>query len=856
MRGNLQNRLSLVLWGSAVLAFILLIIGVGVFHHFTLEQRARHIMEPYAQMIAVGTDTAVAFQDPTRAQEILDTLERNPDILGAQIVLDSGALLASFGPMSLTLPQPWEAVPDGVYVGDDRVVLLQALPRGGRLRLGMSKEALSRETYQVLWLVGAGMLVLVAATYGQMTVLQRTIVRPITSLTKAAELIRDRADFKHRVPAAGSDEIARLGRSFNAMMEVIQEREENLRQLSVLQHAILNNAAHAIISATPDGVVTTFNPAAERMLGYTVDEVVGKQTPVLWHDDKEISQRARQLSETLGEQIEPGFEVFVARPKRDLSEESEWTYLRKNGSRVPVQLTITALRDGAGEIMGFVGLAYDLTERKRAEEQLRRHKDELERTVQQRTQELILARDAAEAANKAKSVFLANMSHELRTPLNAILGFSTLIGRDPVLSPGQRENIKIINRSGTHLLTLINDVLEIAKIEAGKLQLEISAFDFGNMVRDVADMMRWRAKTKDLDLDLEMSSECPRYLKGDESRMRQILINLVGNAVKFTETGGVTIRFGTQSKNGQMLVIEVQDSGPGISEEDQKRLFNPFVQLTEGGEQQGTGLGLTITRQFVELMEGNISVESAPGKGSLFRVELPIEPTDRSDTIAADSKLPGEIVGLAPGQPKYRILIAEDQHENQLLLERLMSVIDMEVKLANNGEQCVKLTREWSPDLIWMDMRMPVMGGEEATRLIRRQPGGEKVKIIAVTASVFKEEQQEILAAGMDDFIRKPFRFGEIYDCLARQLDLKYLYREKAKEAATPTVLSPQMLSALPTELCEELSDALKILDSENIARIIGEITKIDSELGKTLSRMCEYFDYQTILDALEQRSG
>jgi CheY-like chemotaxis protein len=369
-------------------------------------------------------------------------------------------------------------------------------------------------------------------------------------------------------------------------------------------------------------------------------------------------------------------------------------------------------------------------------------------------------------------------------------------------------------------------------------------------------MMRWRAKTKDLDLDLEMSSECPRYLKGDESRMRQILINLVGNAVKFTETGGVTIRFGTQSKNGQMLVIEVQDSGPGISEEDQKRLFNPFVQLTEGGEQQGTGLGLTITRQFVELMEGRIGVESAPGKGSLFRVELPIEPTDRSDTITADSKLPGEIVGLAPGQPKYRILIAEDQHENQLLLERLMSVIDMEVKLANNGEQCVKLTREWSPDLIWMDMRMPVMGGEEATRLIRRQPGGEKVKIIAVTASVFKEEQQEILAAGMDDFIRKPFRFGEIYDCLARQLDLKYLYREKAKEAATPTVLSPQMLSALPTELCEELSDALKILDSENIARIIGEITKIDSELGKTLSRMCEYFDYQTILDALEQRSG
>jgi PAS domain S-box-containing protein len=852
-RWNLQNQLSLVLWGSAVLAFFLVIAGVGVFHHTTLEKRARQIMEPYAQMIAVGTDAAVAFQDPKRAQEILDTLERNPYILGAEIVLDDGMLLASFGTLSKEVPQQGESMWDGVDVGADMVVLRQTLPRGGRLRLGMGKEQLRRETYQVLWLVGAGMLVLAAATYGQMIVLRRTIVRPITSLTKATELIRRKSDYQHRAPTAGSDEIARLGRSFNAMMDVVREREENLRQLSVLQHAILNNAAYAIISATPEGLITTYNPAAERMLGYTVEEIVGKQTPVIWHDMQEIESRARELTEELGEEIEPGFDVFTARAKRDMQEEAEWTYICKDGSRVPVLLSISALRDQTEQIMGFVGLAYDLSERKKAEQALKLHKDELEHTVQQRTKELMLARDAAEAANKAKSVFLANMSHELRTPLNAILGFSALIGRDPDLSARLQENIAIINRSGEHLLTLINDVLEIAKIEAGKLQLEISSFDFGSMVRDVADMMLWRAKGKGLQLVLEMSSECPRYLKSDEARLRQILINLVGNAVKFTETGTVTIRFGTYFQKGNYLRIEVEDTGPGISEKDQKRLFNPFVQLAEDGVQQGTGLGLTITRQFVGLMKGSISVESTPGKGSRFRVELPIELIDRTDAVIADSKPPGVITGLIPGQPKYRILIAEDQPENQLLLERLMNEIDLEVRLANNGEQCVALYKEWRPDLIWMDMRMPVMNGEEATRRIRELPGGDKVRIVAVTASVFKEEQQKILAAGMDDFVRKPFRFSDVYDCLARQLNLRFQYTAVSTEDSAQVKLTSKMLSGLPDEQRTELRDALLVLDSERIAAVIDGIVGIDAELGATLRRMSEYFDYQAILDALDE---
>jgi PAS domain S-box-containing protein len=851
MRGDLQNRLSLVLWGSALLAFVLVIIGAIIFHHYTLEQRARNILQPYAQMIAVGTEAAVAFADPVRAQEILDTLERNPYILKAEIVLDDGALLATFGTKSIDLPQSWEALREGVYVGGEMIALLQTLPKGGQLRLGMSKERLTRESYQVLWLVAAGMLVLVAATYGQMIVLQRTIVHPITSLTKATELVRARGDFNYRAPASGSDEIARLGGSFNAMMETVQEREENLRQLLALQHAILNNAAYAIISTTAEGVVTTYNPAAERMLGYTADEVVGKKTPALWHDTEELEQHAQRLSEELGEQIEPGFGVFAARPKRNFIEQNEWTFICNDGRRVPVLLTVSGMRDEADQLTGFVALAYDLTERKKAEEQLERYKDELEHTVLQRTHELMLARDSAEAANKAKSVFLANMSHELRTPLNAILGFSALIGRDSELSVSQRQYVEIINRSGEHLLALINDVLEIAKIEAGKLQLEIAPFDFGGMVHDIADMMRLRAKSKGLELKLDMSAECPRYLKGDEARLRQILINLVGNAVKFTTSGNVTIRFGTQLREHLYLLIEVEDSGPGISEDDQRHLFKPFVQLAETGDQQGTGLGLSITKQFVELMKGKISVESSPGSGSLFRVELPIELTGSTDVVSSDIKSLGEIIGLAPGQPDYRILIAEDQQENQLLLQHLMCEIGFEVKLVSNGKACVECFQKWLPDLIWMDMRMPVMGGEDATRQIRNLPGGEKVKIIAVTASAFKEEQQEMLAAGLDDFVRKPFHAREIYDCLARHLGLVFQYRSETEKEAAPVVVVSKILSGLPEYLRNDLSDALTLLDSEKIAAVIKDITIIDAELGSTLKQMSEDFDYQTILNAL-----
>ena len=507
------------------------------------------------------------------------------------------------------------------------------------------------------------------------------------------------------------------------------------------------------------------------------------------------------------------------------------------------------LQELAGDLAYGLMALRTQTQRQKAEDELRQYKDQLEETIQQRTAELVLTRDAAEAANKAKSQFLANMSHELRTPLNAILGFSAMLRRDPQATARQREDLDVINRSGEHLLALINDVLEVSKIEAGRLQLDSAAFDLGNLVRDIAEMMRLRATEKGLQLLLEQSSAVPRYIKGDEARLRQILINLVGNAVKFTAQGAITIRFGMTQDTRPHLLIEVEDSGPGISQDDQQRLFEPFVQLAKSGEQRGTGLGLTITRQFVRMMGGRIDVDSELGRGSLFRVELPAEAVAAGEIAMPQLSRHGRVAGLAPGQPCYRILITEDQRENQLLLKRLMAGIDVDVKIAENGEQCIELFQQWQPHLLWMDRRMPVMDGEEATRRIRHLPGGDQVKIVAVTASAFREQEQEMMAAGMDDFVRKPYHFDEIYDCLARQLGISYLYDNEAPAAETASAaLNPATLAALAPALRLQLKEALENLNSDLIASLIDKIAADNPSLGHVLSRLTDDFDYQSIL--------
>lgn len=620
-------------------------------------------------------------------------------------------------------------------------------------------------------------------------------------------------------------------RARKASEKALMESEERFRSL-------VESSNDWIWEINADYCYTYVSPRVIDLLGYASETLMGK-TPFSLMPEAEAAIAKARFSNIADQR--KSFRLWEHRYQH---QDGRLIYMETNGSPI---------LDADGNLKGYRGIDRDISERKRVENELRLYKDQLEETVQQRTSELLLARDAAEAANKAKSVFLANMSHELRTPLNAILGYSSLLRCDSQMTPPQRDKLGIINRSGERLLNLINDVLDVAKIESGRLQLDTAIFDFSGMLSNVVEMMTLRAHEKGLKLIFEQSPECPRFIKGDEARLRQILINLVGNAVKFTERGSVVLRVNVTNAEQLPLHIEVEDSGVGISPEDQGCLFKPFMQLAQAPAQQGTGLGLVITQQFVNLMGGGISVDSAVGKGTRFCVELPLQAVSNKEALTLVADRRQDVVGLCPGQPRYRILIAEDHYENRLLLSRLMTDIGLEVRGVENGEECIQQFQIWHPDLIWMDGGMPIMDGLEAAKRIRQLPEGQAVKIVAITSPPFNEPLPELLAAGMNDVIPKSYGFDDIYQTLAKQLGLQYIYRSHVSaEDELSSVLTAGMLSALPSLLRNQLKEALIRLDSEDIAEGLKRINEIDQKLAQLLSRLVDDFNYPVILSALE----
>jgi signal transduction histidine kinase/DNA-binding NarL/FixJ family response regulator len=481
--------------------------------------------------------------------------------------------------------------------------------------------------------------------------------------------------------------------------------------------------------------------------------------------------------------------------------------------------------------------------------ELEEHRNHLETLVEERTTALSVAKEAAEAANRAKSAFLANMSHELRTPLNAILGLSDILRRDATTSLPHRETLAIIHKSGDHLLGLINDVLDISKIEAGRIVLEAHAFDLGAMIRDIADMLRVRAADKGLQLVVDGCSEFPRYIVGDEAKLRQILLNLLSNAIKATERGGVTLRLGV--REATRWCMEVEDTGCGIAPEDQAKVFDAFVQVGAQAKQQGTGLGLAITRQFVDMMGGQISLDSVLGQGSVFRVELPLLAA-RPEDVPQAPQAQGEVTGLAHGQAPCRVLVVEDQLENRFLLTQLLERAGLAVRSAQNGVEALAAFADWQPQFIWMDRRMPVMDGVEATRRIRLLPGGGQVKIAAVTASTFKEEDAELAAAGFDDIVHKPFRSEQIFTCMGRLQGWRFLRANPVDEGAVAADQVAMDLAALPAALRQALGDALLELDTPRVEELIDTIGQSAPELGAVLGEKVRGYDYEAVMALLQ----
>jgi signal transduction histidine kinase/DNA-binding response OmpR family regulator len=472
----------------------------------------------------------------------------------------------------------------------------------------------------------------------------------------------------------------------------------------------------------------------------------------------------------------------------------------------------------------------------------------------------------AEAANQAKSIFLANISHELRTPLNAILGFSQLLRKDPALGPEQTARLQTISHSGEHLLHLINNIIDLSRIEAGHITLDPSDTDVHSLVEETLAMVRWKTEAKGIELSVQYAADVPRWVRIDRNKLRQILLNLLGNAAKFTERGQITLRLtaasdpgdGTDVISAPRLCLEVIDSGPGMNAELQAQLFQPFVQGTEQpANETGSGLGLAISRQIVLAMGGQISVTSAPGSGSCFRVELPIEPATANSQLIEVSLAGEQSLTLAPGTPRHRLLIVEDEPVNRQLLREILAPFAFEVREADNGQAALDLIADWRPELVWMDVRMPVMGGIEATRRIRALEPGEansrRIHIVALTAHALETERQEIRDAGCDEVLQKPYQLHEILGALTRYLGVQFV---AAPLSAAPVQITAGELGILSTAQLAELGEAVATLEASACHATINVIAQNGlTELAARLHRMVENFRFRELWQAIDDAS-
>lgn len=513
---------------------------------------------------------------------------------------------------------------------------------------------------------------------------------------------------------------------------------EELEKAFLLQEVIQENAAYALIATNKEGVITSFNPAAEKLLGYEAHEIVDKTSPAIFHDLEEVVQRTEEFNKKLGTSFEPGFETFVCHTDRDLANEFEWTYIHKNGRKFPVSLSITALKDKTGEVLGYLGIANDISVKKEEEAFLRAAKENAENTL------------------KIKNQFFANMSHEIRTPMNGIIGMTELLMGE-IKDTNALDKLDIIKESANSLLNILNDILDFSKFEENKVTIEKNPFNLIDLLERTLSLYQASIKERQgLSLSYSIAKNVPQFIISDQFRIKQVLNNLLNNAIKFTEKGLVEVEVSAHKMEGNNFQIsfEVKDQGIGITDKQKKIIFENFTQADETTTRRfgGTGLGLSIVKNLVELLGGEIEVRDNTDGGSIFHFSL-ITQVAKEQATNIDLENPNLYL-----KSDLKILLVEDVQINQKVALGFLKKLGLDADIANNGQEAYEKVCQNTYDIVFMDCHMPILDGFEATNLIKSKLKEKSPFIIALTASTLEQDIKHCYSSGMDYFLSKPLR--------------------------------------------------------------------------------------------------
>jgi len=598
--------------------------------------------------------------------------------------------------------------------------------------------------------------------------------------------------------------------------ELVAERTQNLDKERIL--------LRTLIDSIPDLIYIKDNECRFILVNKNVISVFGMKDVEAILGKNDFDLFSREIAEK-----------YFADEKNILSSgeslvNSEEMINLSNGEKHWYGITKVPLKDNNDKIIGIVGINRDITKLKIFEENLQKSKE------------------AAESANQAKTIFLSNMSHEIRTPMNVILGFSQLMLRDESITPLQKERLNNITRSGEHLLALINDILEISKIEAGHLTINYTKINLHEFFDNLESMFKVRTDAKRLVFNINSIEKLPKFIICDESKLRQIFINLIGNAVKFTDKGEISVNVGIKKiDNDIILEADVSDSGYGIAEEDMKRIFNLFEQTTAGIKAGGTGLGLALCKKLINILGGDITVKSALNKGSSFIFNIKVKESDQEEVSQIINKQ--RVTGLKPGQKKYKILVADDVIENRIFLRDILKLIGFDVVEAENGKDAIEKLKECPLDLIIMDIDMPVLNGFEAIEYIKKIKESKNIPIIVVTSYVLNEEKHKILELGANVCLSKPFREQEIFNALKFCLDIEYKYESVEKYDSTYiTEEIKKRLSTLPKEIIKEMLDAIVSLELKRLFELIDKIGEMYPETADFLRNAAKKYQYDLLM--------